>query len=634
MQLRASAVPPNLNRILEAKIESQKYELQSSERSTDNTGFTEQWDEVNLTSIQGVYVDDRVATSTSSVIRIPVPAISHLPPAGSDPEPFLQKREYNAESSFKIGCSSKYTTSENFENSSGSTQFSIPTTSFTTGKYRSYSDSPWLWRTQRESGEAEANMIQKRILSFFAISQSRYATAWWSSGAKSIDELITSASTTGRPTPDFENLDFKIATGLRKIFAGDLEKQVAAAAGKAQSEKRTVSGREIASMIHVFFRRSGGNEAISDLKHLPKVKLENDHVQDFDTKWDEVWSAVTDRPTDSILESRYQIRVDESEGLKYLLQVYAQETTVGDKKCDYCKIEVDGPKTSRAENQGFSCESEKPRRGQTCNGNSDQGKSKRKRQIKCKKTTPREETASVGSRRGQGSWGEACAFKHDPNKKGKGKGRLGSPHRNSEGGWKGSDDGSAEGAPTFTGKKSVREKRTANFVQTSWKEVAQRWNSCIFWHVPEWTQFKAPGECRFGSLPTNTQQNLLLKRIQHRLVFTFHQMMNNRCKNGKISRMTRPNTEWDFIISRTNTYTKKIGTYIWSHPVWISKSAKSKRSNILREICSMDLEHEKKKQGKQLGFYTRTCTRFQVHILTIKIGSSNQVQRGMFLHFL
>ena len=151
MQLRASAVPPNLNRNLEAKIESQKYELQSSERSTDNTGFTEQWDEVNLTSIQGVYVDDRVATSTSSVIRIPVPAISHLPPAGSDPEPFLQKREYNAESSFKIGCSSKYTTSENFENSSGSTQFSIPTTSFTTGKYRSYSDSPWLWRTQRES---------------------------------------------------------------------------------------------------------------------------------------------------------------------------------------------------------------------------------------------------------------------------------------------------------------------------------------------------------------------------------------------------------------------------------------------------------------------------------------------------
>ena len=82
---------------------------------------------------------------------------------------------------------------------------------------------------------------------------------------------------------------------------------------------------------------------------LSKNKLENDNVQDFDTKWDEVWSAVTDRHTYSILESLYQIRVDESEELKYLLQVYAQETTVGDKKCDCCKIEVDGPKTSRAE---------------------------------------------------------------------------------------------------------------------------------------------------------------------------------------------------------------------------------------------------------------------------------------------
>ena len=149
-------------------------------------------------------------------------------------------------------------------------------------------------------------------------------------------------------------------------------------------------------MIHVFFNISGGNEAISDLKHLSQNKLENDNVQDFDTRWDEVWSAVTDRPTDSILESLYQIRVDESEELKYLLQVYAQETTVGDKKCDYCKIEVDGPKTSRAENQGFSCQSEKPRRGQTCNRTSDQGKSERKRQIKCKKIYPREETASVG----------------------------------------------------------------------------------------------------------------------------------------------------------------------------------------------------------------------------------------------
>ena len=51
---------------------------------------------------------------------------------------------------------------------------------------------------------------------------------------------------------------------------------------------------------------------------------------------------------------------------------------------------------------------------------------------------------------GHYSLGEACAFKHDPNKKAKGKGRprslspTGSPHQNSRGNGKGSDDGSAK----------------------------------------------------------------------------------------------------------------------------------------------------------------------------------------------
>ena len=43
------------------------------------------------------------------------------------------------------------------------------------------------------------------------------------------------------------------------------------------------------------------------------------------------------------------MQVSKSEELKYVLQVYAQQTTFGDKKYDHCRlIEVDGPKTSRA----------------------------------------------------------------------------------------------------------------------------------------------------------------------------------------------------------------------------------------------------------------------------------------------
>ena len=49
-------------------------------------------------------------------------------------------------------------------------------------------------------------------------------------------------------------------------------------------------------------------------------------------------TAVTDRLTDSVLESLYL--VEKSEELKYFLQVFAQETTFGDKKYDYCTLKL------------------------------------------------------------------------------------------------------------------------------------------------------------------------------------------------------------------------------------------------------------------------------------------------------
>ena len=50
--------------------------------------------------------------------------------------------------------------------------------------------------------------------------------------------------------------------------------------------------------------------------------------------------------------------------MKYLSQVNAQEeTTLGDKKVRLLQKDVDGTKTSRAENQMFTFQCEKPRRG-------------------------------------------------------------------------------------------------------------------------------------------------------------------------------------------------------------------------------------------------------------------------------
>ena len=81
-------------------------------------------------------------------------------------------------------------------------------------------------------------------------------------------------------------------------------------------------------MICGFFKLCGDNEVILDFGDLSKVQLMNDNVQAFDTTWDDVFSAVTDRPTVSKLESLYKMQFEMSEELKYLLHVCAQETDI------------------------------------------------------------------------------------------------------------------------------------------------------------------------------------------------------------------------------------------------------------------------------------------------------------------
>ena len=73
------------------------------------------WDEVNLNSIQGVCVDESVATSTSSVSRLAETALSHLPQAGSGPELFQRRGHTMPKAASQFGRSSGYATSEHLE---------------------------------------------------------------------------------------------------------------------------------------------------------------------------------------------------------------------------------------------------------------------------------------------------------------------------------------------------------------------------------------------------------------------------------------------------------------------------------------------------------------------------------------
>ena len=93
-------------------------------------------------------------------------------------------------------------------------------------------------------------------------------------------------------------------------------------------------------MMCDFSKMIGDDDAILDVRDLPQVQLQNDNVQAFDTKLNEVTSAVTDRPIGNILVSLYKMQVEKSEELKHALQVYTHKRTFGDKKYDYCRVKV------------------------------------------------------------------------------------------------------------------------------------------------------------------------------------------------------------------------------------------------------------------------------------------------------
>ena len=84
-------------------------------------------------------------------------------------------------------------------------------------------------------------------------------------------------------------------------------------------------GRQIAFMIYDFFRVTGAHHTVLDYAVLFSVTLHDDNIQEFDTRWDEVWLIMSKIPSDEILESLYKLRIRESVQLKTVLELYDME---------------------------------------------------------------------------------------------------------------------------------------------------------------------------------------------------------------------------------------------------------------------------------------------------------------------
>ena len=254
--------------------------------------------------------------------------------------------------------------------------------------------------------------------------------------AESMDGLIASASWSGRPIPDFENLDFKIASGLRKILTGNFKKQVTTAEGKAQSEKRSLTGKQIPWLIY------------DSLLNQWRQWI---HLGHWRFHWKLIWRTTT-------------FRSSTQSGRKYYQQSLTDLPTTYWRVCTGCNL-----KSRKNWKTCSTCTRKRrhlatrntiiadwswwpkdilstkskilasKRETETC---TDRAKEKRAEKAKKMPTAPREKTASVGSRKANVQV-ESRAFKHVPNKQGRGKGWLsppsptGSPHRNSKGDGKG-----------------------------------------------------------------------------------------------------------------------------------------------------------------------------------------------------
>ena len=333
--------------------------------------------EGNFYSIQGVYVDDSIVSSISSASLVTEPAKRHLPQVGRltqcrEQQHWLQLRRRHQRASQKTPVVvHRFFNTENL---------------LTNWKCRSCSHILWSWRTQKERSRVNSSW-QTASLTLPIIPESLY---YGLVKLKMPKVLTISLPQHLHSEPLFRTkiLDFKIARGLRKIVTRRKLQETSHHRRRQRSiREEIIYGSQIGWMIH------GGDKEASNLL---KITVKNS-VQAFDTK---VGRSIigSQWQTDNILESLYKMQVEKSGKLKYLLQVYARETTFGDKKDHSCKSKLMAQKTSWPPNQGSSFQSEKSRRGQTCIESSEQRKSERKKAKTMRKTNPSEETGYVGSR--------------------------------------------------------------------------------------------------------------------------------------------------------------------------------------------------------------------------------------------
>ena len=75
-------------------------------------------------------------------------------------------------------------------------------------------------------------------------------------------------------------------------------------------------------MIYDHFQETGAYDAAQGLSDLFNIYLQNDDVQDFDTRWDQILSGTAEMPPENVFEGLYQKKLQISEQLQTVLAMY------------------------------------------------------------------------------------------------------------------------------------------------------------------------------------------------------------------------------------------------------------------------------------------------------------------------
>ena len=93
-------------------------------------------------------------------------------------------------------------------------------------------------------------------------------------------------------------------------------------------------------MTYEHSRATRAYDAAQGLSDLFNVRLQNDDVQDFDTRWDQALLSSSELPTEMVLEGLYKSKLQDSVQRQTTLANYEQEKIRNNEQPNYSRLKI------------------------------------------------------------------------------------------------------------------------------------------------------------------------------------------------------------------------------------------------------------------------------------------------------